>query len=67
MKLDNPYVDWLIARGKERTTWLGVIAIASSFGITIAPEMTEHVVSVGLALTGLVAIWIKDKKAEDAK
>ena len=57
----NPYIQWIIERGKERTTWLGVIAIASSFGITIAPEMIEHIITAGLAISGLIAIAVKDK------
>ena len=58
----NPYIQWIIERGKERTTWLGVIAIASSFGITIAPEMIEPIISLGLGASGLIAILVKDIK-----
>ena len=43
MKFDfnNPYMQWMLARSKERTTWVGIVALLSSFGITIAPEMIE--------------------------
>lgn len=62
--LNNPYIQWLLARSKERTTWVGAIAILSSFGITIAPEMIEHFITAGLAVSGLIAIFVKDVKPQ---
>lgn len=63
MKFDfnNPYMQWMLARSKERTTWVGIVALLSSFGITIAPEMIEHIITAGLAISGLIAIAVKDK------
>lgn len=59
--LNNPYIQWALARSKERTTWVGAVALLSSFGITVAPEMIEHIISIGLAISGLIAILVKDK------
>ncbi len=61
INLNNPYAKWALDRAKERTTWVGGIALLSSFGITIAPEMIEHIITAGLAISGLIAIAIKDK------
>lgn len=52
---------YLINRAKEASTWRGVILILTAVGVPIAPEMTEAIVSVGLALAGLVGVVTPDK------
>jgi len=52
---------YIINRLTERSTWLGLIALASSCGATIATELTEPIITIGVALAGLVGIVTKDK------
>ena len=52
---------YILNRLKERSTWLGLIAFATSCGATIATELTESIISVGAALAGLVGVVAKDK------
>lgn len=52
---------YLIDRLKERSTWLGIIALLTACGAPIAPESIDHIVTVGLALAGLVGIFTADK------
>lgn len=54
-------LEWVAARGAERSTWLGLIGLISAFGVNMKPEMTEAIIAVGLALAGMVAAITKDK------
>lgn len=40
-----------------------VTGALATVGITIAPEMSEYIISLGLALVGLVAMVYPGKKA----
>lgn len=48
--------DWIIALGlarlKEPSTWRGLIALATAFGVAIRPEVADAIIALGLALIG---------------
>lgn len=54
---------YIINRLTERSTWLGLIALATSCGATIATELTEPIITIGVVLAGLVGIVTKDKES----
>jgi len=54
---------YIINRLTERSTWLGLIALASSCGAAISTELTEPIITIGVALAGLVGIVTKDKES----
>jgi hypothetical protein len=45
---------------KQESTWRGIIAIATAFGIKLAPEQTDSIIAGGLALIGLINTFKKD-------
>ena len=45
---------------KQESTWRGLIAIATALGVTISPELSGHIIAVGLALIGSINIAKKD-------
>ena len=53
--------DYLIARAKEPSTWRGIILVLTAAGVPIAPAMAESIISVGLAIAGLVGAITPDK------
>lgn len=53
--------DYILDRAKEASTWRGFILILTAVGVPIAPAMTDAIVSVGLALAGLVGVVAADK------
>ena len=53
-------VQFLIARLKERSTWLGLTAFATALGVGITPEQAEAIAGAGLAIAGLVGVFTKD-------
>lgn len=52
--------DWVLARARERSTWLGLITLLTVLGITITPAQQEAVVSAGVALAGAVMAFSRD-------
>ena len=55
---------FIVAKMNERTTWLGLIALATALGMRIAPEHIELIIQAGLAAGGLAAVAIKEKPAQ---
>lgn len=54
-------VGYLLARLKERSTWLGLIAVAVSFGVHLTPDQQLAIIDLGLALAGGTLAITKDK------
>lgn len=51
---------WILERLKERNTYLGLITILTTFGVTLSPEMVNAIISAGVAVAGLVLVFFKD-------
>ena len=51
---------YLYARLKEASTWRGIILILTALGVPIMPEMAETIVTIGLAVTGIVGVITPD-------
>ena len=52
---------YILNRLTERSTWLGLIAFATSCGASIATELTESIITVGVSPAGLVGVVTKEK------
>jgi hypothetical protein len=52
--------DWVVERIGEKSTWLGVLSILGSLGIVVAPEMQEAIVTLALAVAGVVGVVTKE-------
>lgn len=48
-------------RAKERSTWIGLTALLSAVGVSLAPEQVEAIAVTGIAVSGLIAAFTKDK------
>ena len=55
-------MDYLIERLKEKSTWRGMVAIATALGVTVSPELTEAIIAIGLALIGVINVVRAEKK-----
>ena len=47
---------------KMPTTWAGLTAILTSFGVTISPELATEIASAGAALAGLLLVIFNEGK-----
>lgn len=57
----NRIIDYLVSRAKERSTWLGLISLATALGIALDAAQQDAVIAAGMAAAGLVAAFTKDK------
>lgn len=55
-------IDFILSRARERSTWLGLISIATALGLLLTPEQSEAVVAAGMSLAGLLTTLTTDKK-----
>jgi len=55
---------WLLKRFKERSTWTGIITLASIAGYTLHPDQRELVVTLGTSLVALLLTFTADLKPE---
>jgi len=53
-------ISWLADRGRERSTWLGLVAALAVLGIHLTPEMQQSVTELGVALASFILIVAKD-------
>lgn len=51
---------YIFSRLKERSTWLGLIALATACGATIETVLAEQIIAAGMAIAGLVGVLTKD-------
>jgi hypothetical protein len=52
-------MQYLFDRLKERSTWLGLIALATSFGVAVSPEQAEAIAVAGTSFAGLIAVFTR--------
>lgn len=52
---------WVVARAGERSSYLGLIALASSLGIVMSPELAQAIMVGAGLLSGALLLATKDK------
>jgi len=56
------FLQWSLDRLKEKTTWIGIVGLASSIGWYIDPAMVAQIAQVGAALASLILMLTGEKK-----
>ena len=51
---------YIFSRLKERSTWLGLIALATACGATIETVLAEQIIAAGMAIAGLIGVFTQD-------
>lgn len=54
-------LNWLWDRAKERDTWIGLVSTAVAVGAHISPELQQSIVSLGVAVVGVIFAVTKSK------
>src|SRR6218665_3568789 len=60
-------LSFLLSRAYERSTWLGIVSIATALGLTMTELQSEAVIAVGMSIAGVIAAFTGDTKAEDTQ
>ena len=56
-------LDFLLARGKEPSSWRGFSLFLTAFGIYVEPALYAQITTVGMGVAGLIGMFTADKKA----
>ncbi|MDY0009603.1 MAG: hypothetical protein RBS08_07850 [Bdellovibrionales bacterium] len=59
------FLHFLLARAVERSTWIGIVSIATALGIALTEFQTEAVIAAGISLAGVIAAFTGDKKTKN--
>lgn len=58
-------METLIGYLKQPTTWAGITAIVTAFGVNISPELAKEITTFGSALAGLLLVIFNEDKKKD--
>ncbi len=53
-------LEYILARAGERSTWIGLVSIATALGVALSPAQRDATVALGIALAGFIAAITKD-------
>jgi uncharacterized membrane protein YjjB (DUF3815 family) len=56
-------LDMIVSRLKEPSTYAGISALLGAVGYQVAPEWLEAATLIGAAISGVLAIFMAEKKA----
>lgn len=58
-------MNYITKRLQERSTWAGLILLATSFGANITPELQEAIIAIGVGVAGLVSAILPDSLSHE--
>lgn len=53
--------EFILARLKEASTWRAIIVLLVACGIPIEPVLADNLIKIGLAVVGLIGIFMPDQ------
>ena len=59
----KPILKFVLPRLRERSTYLGLVALLTACGVAIEPDYLEIAISVGSAIAGVVGVVWPDTRA----
>jgi hypothetical protein len=59
------FLHFILNRAYERSTWLGIVSIATALGLTLTELQSEAVIAAGMSIAGVIAAFTGDKKPDD--
>lgn len=57
------FLEYLVARLQEPTTWRGLVLIATAVGAHLSESQSSGIVEAGLLVAGFIGAAMPDKKA----
>mgnify|MGYP003592938948 CR=1 FL=1 len=60
-RVEGRGVNWLLRRFREPSTWRGLVWLATVAGLSLRPDQAEAIVTVGMALAGLLGVFLQDE------
>jgi hypothetical protein len=54
-------MNWIMNRLREASTWRGLVWLLVASGVALRPDQVEALVVTGMALAGLLGVFLKDE------
>ncbi len=54
-------MNWVINRLREASTWRGLVWLLTVSGVALRPDQVEAIVLAGMAIAGLLGVFLQDK------
>lgn len=54
-------MNWILARLREPSSWRGLVWLLAVFGLSLRPDQAEAIVMAGMALAGLLGVFLSDE------
>lgn len=51
-------MSWILRLLKQRSTWSGLVMIATAGGVALSPEKTEAIIGAGIAVVGMIDVFV---------
>ena len=55
-------MDYLVSRLKEKSTYSGLLALLSAFGLAVDPEQFSAIAAALMALVGVFEVFRRERK-----
>lgn len=59
-------MNWILKRAREPSTWRGLTWILTVAGISLHPDQIEAIATVGMAIAGLLGVFLPEGTKADA-
>lgn len=56
-------MNWVLARLREPSSWRGIVWLLTVFGLALKPDQAEAIVTAGMALAGLLGVFLSDDRS----
>lgn len=56
--------DYILNRLAEASTWRGFVMLVTALGVTLDSAQAAAIVSAGMALAGVIAVFVPDKNKQ---
>lgn len=53
------FLEWIVERLSERSTWIGIIGVVGSLGVAVSPEQADAIATAGIAVVGAILAFTK--------
>jgi hypothetical protein len=54
----------LLNKLREPSTWRGITFLLSAIGVNLRPDLTESIITLGIAAAGTIEVVRKERKTE---
>jgi len=57
-------MNWFLNQFRQASTWRGVVWLLTVFGLSLRPDQSEAIVMAGMALAGLLGVFLSDERPD---